>query len=381
MRSRSRHLVISAAVGLALVVGACGAENGSPAPGSGGGDAQAPGGTGAPGQLENLPTGTEKLCGDKPIKLAHVDGFGANSWRKIVQEELKAELAACKNVTIDYSDAGGDVQKFNSIINSYVAKGYNGIVVFDDFGEQGLASMRNAKKAGLAVVPYVGEPGGTPGTDYTTFIAEDKAKVGQDWAKWLGETLGGKGNLIFMGGVAGNTSSPGFMNPFKEAAENAGFSFLDDKPVDTNWDPGQEQRVMAGLISKYGDKINGIASDYGVASVGGIRAFINANKPHPPLVTNASDNDLVCQFQKLKKKWPDFDIYSLDGSTRVVRWAGRRALAAINEIDIEDPTVYRLYPFIDTANGKVPKCNPNLPPDADLSSALKPEDLTALFSN
>ena len=333
----------------------------------------------ATGKLETLPTGTEKLCGDKPIRIGHVDGFGANSWRKIVREELKAELAACKNVSIEYSDAGGDVQKWNSAINSYVAKGFDGLVVFNDFGEQGLTALRNAMKADMTVVPYVGEPGGTPGTDYSVFIAEDKEKVSQDQVAWLADVLGDKGGLIFMGGVPGNQSTPGFFNPFAEAVKGTGMKLLVDKPVDTNWDPGQEQRVMAGLISKY-DKIDGLASDYGVASGGGLRAFVNADEPHPPLATNASDNNLGCEWLKYTKQWPDFQLFTLDGSTRVVRWAGRRAIATINDIELNDPTVFQLYPLVDTANGKLPKCNPDLPPDADLSSALSPEALKALFS-
>jgi ribose transport system substrate-binding protein len=378
MRSDLRLPAIAAAMLLAAALAGCGKQTGSDrASGSGNsssGDTVAAKTAG----LDTLPTGTDKLCGNKPIKIAHVDGFGANSWRKTVREELKAELAPCKNVSITYSDAGGDVQKFNAAINSYVAKGYDGLVVFDDFGEQGLAALRNAMKAGMAVVPYVGEPGGTPGTDYTVFIAEDKPKVGQQYAEWLAKVLKGKGNVIFMGGAPGNTSTPAFFNPFAKALDGTGLKLLVDKAVDTNWDPGQEQRVMAGLISKY-KKIDGLASDYGVASGGGLRAFVNANEPHPPLATNASDNNLGCQWLKYHKQWPGFQLYTLDGSTRVVRWAGRRALATINKLELGDPTVFQLYPLVDTANGKLPKCNPDLPPDADLSSALSPEALKALF--
>jgi ribose transport system substrate-binding protein len=378
MRTNLRLPAIAAALLLAAALSGCGKQTGSESQSSASDSAAGDTAAASTGKLETLPTGTDKLCGDKPIKIGQVDGYGANSWRKIVREELKAELASCKNVTIEYSDAGGDVQKWNSAINSYVAKGFDGLVVFNDFGEQGLSALRNAMKAGMAVVPYVGAPGGTAGTDYTTFIAEDKEKVSQDEVKWLGKVLGDKGGLIFMGGTPGNQSTPGFFEPFAKAVAGTGMKMLLDKPVDTNWDPGQEQRVMAGLISKY--KIDGLASDYGVASGGGLRAFVNAGKPQPPLATNASDNNLGCQWLKYHKKWPDFQLYTLDGSTRVVRWAGRRALAAINKIDLKDPTVFQLYPLVDTANGKLPKCNPDLPPDADLSSALSPAALKALFS-
>lgn len=385
--NKIRLVAGAATITLAMAVSACGSsgndstgDSGSSAADTGTAASSTTASAAAPsGNLKTLPTGTDKLCGDKPIKIALVDGFGANSWRKTVRGELAAELAPCDNVEISYSDAGGDVQKYNSAINSYIAKGYDGLLTFDDFGEQGLAALRNATKAGVAVVPYISETGGTPGTDFVDFLSTDKTKVGQDQVDWLSKLLGGKGNLVFMGGIPGNSSSKGFFDPLAEAAPKAGLKFLVDQPIDTNWDPAQEQRVMAGLISKYPD-INGIVSDYGVASVGGVRAYLNANKPHPPLATNASDNELGCEWAKLHKKWPDFQILSLDGSTRVVRWAARRALATINDVEINDPTKFQLFPFIDTTNGKAPACDKNLPPDADLSSALSPEELQKLFS-
>src|SRR3712207_4903884 len=190
MTSHVRWPTIAAVLLLSAAFAGCGKQTDENASSGSGGSANGEPAAAKTGQLETLPTRTDKLCRDKPVRIGHVDGFGANSWRKIVREELKAELAPCKNVTIEYSDAGGDVQKWNSAINSYVAKGFDGLVVFNDFGEQGLTALRNAMKADMAVVPYVGAPGGTSGTDYTVFIAEDKVKVSQDQVAWLADVLG-----------------------------------------------------------------------------------------------------------------------------------------------------------------------------------------------
>ena len=123
-RPAGRHHLwwLTGLLALALTFGACGADESDQAA-SGGNDTKAA----APseselGDLETLPSGTEELCGDKPIKLAQVDGFGANSWRKTVRQELKSELKPCTNVTISYAQAGGDIQKFNTQINSFVAR-------------------------------------------------------------------------------------------------------------------------------------------------------------------------------------------------------------------------------------------------------------------
>jgi ribose transport system substrate-binding protein len=325
-----------------------------------------------------LPTGTAKLCGTDPIRIAHVDGFGANSWRKIVRAELASELKPCKNVTISYAQAGGDIQKYNTAINSFVAQGYDAIVTYDDFGPQGLPVIRKAFQAGVPVVPYTARLGGVPGKDYTAFIGYSYADVGKQFGAWLNKTLHGKGNVIFMGGIPGNPSSAGFMRAAVQSSA-PGIKWLQDKPVDTNWDPAQYQRVTAGLISKY-PKIDAYVSDYGAASVGQLRAYISAGKPHPPMATLAASNELGCMYQQLKKKWPNFQMVWIEGTTRVVRWAGRRALAAVNDIKLNDPTsTFRMFPFVDTTVGKEPKCRKDLPPDADLSSGLTPKELAAVF--
>jgi ribose transport system substrate-binding protein len=332
---------------------------------------------GATANAAKLPTGTAKLCGDKPIKLAQVDGFGGNSWRKTVTAELKSELKPCSNVKISYAQAGGDIQKYNTAINSFAAQGYDIILTYDDFGAQGLPAIRKASKSGAVVVPYISDPGGTPGQDYTAFVRYDHNEVGKMWASWLNRTLNGNGNVIFMGGVPGNPSSLSFLKPTM-ANTASGIHWLQKKPVDTNWDPAQYQRVTAGLIAKY-PKIDGIASDYGAGSVGEIRGYISAGRPHPPLATLASDNELGCLYQQQKKSWPKFQLLEVEGTTRVVRWAARRALAEFNHIKLSDPTNLKMFAFVDTTAGKAPKCRKDLPPDADLSSGLTPAELTAVF--
>ena len=119
-------------------------------------------------------------------------------------------------------------------------------------------------------------------------------------------------------------------------------------------------------------------SDYGVGSVGGMRAFVNANKPHPPLATLASSNDVGCMYEKYKGEWPKFQILSADGSTRAVRIAARKALAIVNDIENDEAEVTPNVYAIDTKAGKAP-CETSLPPDADLSSSLSKAQLAELF--
>jgi ribose transport system substrate-binding protein len=379
-RWRRRPCWLAALMAMALLLGACGADGDdseqAASQGDGGQAAEAPP-EGELGDLETLPTDTAKFCGDQPIRMAQVDGFGANSWRKIVRAELQSELKDCTNVEISYAQAGGDIQKYNTQINSFVAQGYDIILTYDDFGEQGLPAIRKAHDADIVIVPYISNPGGQEGEDYTAFVDEHREEVGKTFADWLNKVLDGKGNVIFMGGIPGNPSSLSFMEPTVENTD-PGIKWLQNTPVDTNWDPAQYTRVTAGLISKY-PQIDAFVSDYGAASVGQLRAYENAGEPHPPLATLASSNELGCVYEEQKGEWPDFEMVWVEGTTRVVRWAARRALATFNEISIDDPKLLKMFPFVDTTAGREPECRKDLPPDADLSSGLTEEELQEVF--
>jgi len=84
---------------------------------------------------------------------------------------------------------------------------------------------------------------------------------------------------------------------------------------------------------------------------------------------------------ELRDEHPDFELYTLDGTTTVVRIAARKALAALHGLPDNEPELFRMPVFIDTANDKLPECRDDLPPDVDLSSALPPEKLAAVFDN
>ena len=327
------------------------------------------------------PVATEALCGEGDIRVAHIDGFGANTWRQITAAELRDELSACPNVTVEYTQADFDLPTFISAINSYVAQGFDAIVVYDDFGNQALDALRSAYEAGVVVVPYIADPSGVDGEDYTKFIPMNTPVASAIWAEWFHEVLDGEGELIFVGGIPGNPSSLGAMGGFESKAEElgGGLTFLNDEPIDTNWDPAEAQRVMAGTLTQYGDQMQGVVSDYGVASVGGIRSMLNANYPIPPLATYASSNELGCVYQELVADNPDFELLSIDGTTQVVRLAGRLALSELSGVPTGDPDVFELFTFMDTMNDLEPPCEPDLPPDADLSSALSVEQLQELF--
>jgi ribose transport system substrate-binding protein len=320
------------------------------------------------------------LCGDKPTRIALVDGYGGDTWRKITEAELRDEASKCANITeIAYAEAGGDPQQYNSLINGFTAQGYDIILAFTDFGDAALPAYRSAFEAGVTMVPYFGNISGEPGVDYAVNPYQDSIAIGKSYAEWTAKTLGGKGNVLMLGGPAGAASSQDFMNGFKEGlAAYPDLKLLDENYIVTNWNPADAQKATAGLIAQY-PQIDAIASDYGVTSLAATKAFIQAGVAVPAMSSIASSNEYHCLFLEQKAAGKPWKYLALDGSTADVRFALRQAMAKFQGVAIDEPLGVVPYVYADTEAGIEAKCSDTAPPDADLSSLLPEDKLNALF--
>ncbi|MFJ3522707.1 substrate-binding domain-containing protein [Pseudomonas sp. NPDC090203] len=319
------------------------------------------------------------MCGSKPMTVALTDGYGGDTWRKIVLAEVQDELSKCPNVKrFIYTNANGNQQKSNSDINSLVSQGVDVMVTFTDFGDAMLPALRSAKKAGVTVVPYFSKISGTPGRDYTALVYQDQERVGELWADWFGSTIK-EGNVLLLGGVPGASSSLRFMQGFKKGVQKyPGLHLLDDNYIVTNWTPSDAQKAVSGLIAKY-SKIDGIASDFGATTLAAVKTFQQAGLAVPAQATLASSNELNCRYSDdvgAGKGWPYF---SLDGTTTLARFAVRRAVAEFQGTPDPEPLAIVPFPSADSTKGFAPKCDPSAPPDADFSSNLSSEKLKQLF--
>ena len=319
------------------------------------------------------------MCGKKELRVGLSDGFGGNTWRKTVEAEVRDEASKCPNIKeVIYADAGGDQQKYNSDVNSLVAQGINVFVTFADFGDASIPQYRNALAADVTVVPYFSKLSGTAGKDYSANVTLDYSVSGKLWADWYGENVK-KGNLIFLGGIPGATSSVGFLDGFKDGLKKyPDLKLLSDDYIVTNWNPADAQKAMTGLLAKY-PQIDGVVTDYGVTALAVIRVFQQSDRKVPPIATVASNNELNCKFLSDKKAGKAWSYFTADGTTRLARFALRRAVAIAEGTEDKETLAVAPYAYADSFKGKDPACNENAPPDADLSTGLPADVLAKLF--
>jgi ribose transport system substrate-binding protein len=354
--------VSAAALSLSIAAAACGSSASSTNGNS------SSGGSSAGAAAASRPS----WCGPKKVVVALADGFGDNNWRKITRAEAKTEAATCPSVTkYLYTDGQGNTQKAISDITGLVSQGVNAMVVFPDAGPAVLPAIRSAFKAGVAVVPYRVSPGGTAGQDYTAYVSTDFKIAGVLWAKWMVQVLHGKGNIANLGGPPANSQSlaeyQGMQSVFKSYP---GIHFVGQTPYNvTNWDPAQTQKVVTALLARY-PKIDGITTDFGAALAGSFGAFKTAGRKIPAIATEDS-NQLACDYKSMKASDPQFNLFTVDSQTWMVRTAIDYAIAKASGGTLPSTTVPQKV-FEDSVSGKphAPECNTGLPPDALLSSHL-----------
>jgi ribose transport system substrate-binding protein len=319
-----------------------------------------------------------KVCGTKEIVVGLADGFGGNAWRKITRAEAEDEARKCPNIKkFLYTDGQNNPQKAISDIDGLVAQGADVIITLADTGPALLPALRRATKAGVKVVPYIADPGGKPGVDYVDYVSENNDNNGVVWAEWMVKALKGEGNIVFLGGTPGNPVSKAEAEGIKQVvAKNPGIKLLAG-PVDTNWDPAQTQKVMAGLLAKH-RKIDGVISDYGGGSIGAIRAFLGANRALVPWATN-DQNGFACQWKENREAHSRFQIATVSSRNWMSRVALRKGVAAAQSIADPEPSRINL-PLVENSLGTpAPKCDSALSSDAILSTQLAPDRLKAVL--
>jgi ribose transport system substrate-binding protein len=295
-----------------------------------------------------------KFCGTKPITLAVEDGFGINAWSQESYAAVKSTAAECKNVKVITAAGGGVESTAIQDINSAVAQGANAMTVIPDFGASELPAIDAATQAGVKVVPWGANPGGSDGVDYVDYVDWNDSYAGTLWADWMVKVLHGHGDVIYTGGPAGSPVGEDQLTAIVNVfANHPGMHLLtgDTSYAVTNWDPATAATVTASLLSQF-PVINGIISNYGTDALASAQAFEKAGRKLPPIAT-LDDNGLSCLYQT--KKIPLETISSRNWLGRI---AARKAIAAAEGLPNQEPNIYALAPFEETTNGKTYQCKP-----------------------
>lgn len=370
-----RAAILSALLALAcaLVLSACGSSN----------DNTTSTGTAA-STTAKAATGAPAWRGKKAITLGIQDGGGLNAWSKSSYDQVKIEAAKCPQIqkTI-VVNAGFDPQKSVSGFRGMVAQGANAIVIIPDSGVCAeLPAMRQATQRKVIVVPWAANGCGQVGKDYQDYVDFDPVAAGKLWTEWMAKQLNGKGNILYLGGPAGNPVDAGEIKGMYESLKAypnmkvLGKVTEKDWPV-TNWDPAQAAKVSAALLAKY-PQIDAIISSYGSVAEAGLKSFEKANRK-PPAIATLEQNQLACDWKERQGKSGEFALATISNRNWLGRIAVRKAVAAANGLPEPGKSIIELPLVEDSTNADLqPVCNPSDPPEAYHSSDAPEKEIDTL---
>lgn len=323
--------------------------------------------------------GAPSWCGTKKISFALLDGFGGNSWRLVTTASGKAEAAKCPSVTkFSYADGQGSTAKASSDIKGMVASGVDAMVVFPDAGKAMLPALTAAFKAGVVTVPYRVDAGGKAGVNFDKWIGDDFATDGHNWGTWIKKNIPSGGNILFLGGPAGNSQSIAEYDALKEVL-GSDYNFIGQTPFQpTNWDPTLTQTLLTADIAKY-PKIDAIVSDFGPTVVSSLPLFQKSGRSIPAVV--ASDgNSLSCFYEDNKAANADFKLMTVATGNDNVRLAVDYAIAKATGGKLPTADSFK-GPIFEDSVSKQPndvQCDRSLPGDVYLSAQMSGKEQAAL---
>lgn len=209
------------------------------------------------------------------------NGPFTHSWRVEMLESLQKQFDVYKErgwaSKLIVQNAGPDVNTQIAQIRNLIASRVNLLLVNPNSGTALNPVLTEAVNAGIVVIVY-DQPVTPPKGVLNVWM-------NQVWweaplAEWLVKQLNGKGNIVYVSGIA---DQPGNI-----ARDNAAMDVLAKYPgikllakANGNWDQAAAQQVMTDLIGSF-PNIDGVLTQDGM-TLGIIRAFEAAGKKLPPI--------------------------------------------------------------------------------------------------
>lgn len=312
--------------------------------------------------------------GSGKVTVGIADGYGDNTWRKFSFMELILQALTHPEVgKIVYTNAHGVLATMQANIRSLTAQGAKAIVSYNDFGPAAASAFAAAQKKGAVASTFVGPTRPIPGIPESAIaiaVGPDICAAGVTMANATAKAVGKTADVAFFTGTPGNPQDVAWQkcaeNTFSTTYPGIKITFR----ADTNWSPAGVFAASSALIAS-GKNVKAILYSYSNPVPQIIKAFTDAGKRVPAIITWTQDNGTSCQWKKLKAEGKGFALYQTNG----LNWPARVALdATLAKLAGEKVAGTIIYPQpYNTATDA--DCVPSLPVDYPGSSSLIPQSL------
>jgi ribose transport system substrate-binding protein len=200
----------------------------------------------------------------KDFTIGLSNGWVGSEWRTQMIDEAQTAAAAWGkkgvNVKTIAQSATVDVPGQIAQIRNFINQGVDAILVNPNSPTAFDPIFAQAKAKGILVIATDAEVSSKD----AIYVGIDQKAWAMQSAEWLAKTLGGKGNVVCINGVAGHPANQMRVSGYKEVfAKYPGIKILNE--VNANWDEAQGQQAMQSLLATY-PQLNGVWVQDGMAA-------------------------------------------------------------------------------------------------------------------
>jgi len=260
--------------------------------------------------------------GDGDVVLGIAEAFGQNQWRKVAKMETILQALTYPSIgKIIYTDAVGDLAKFQSNVRSLAAQGATAIVSYNDFGAAALPAFKTAQDQGAKISTYVGPVPDADPAALANQVHGDVCAMGKEMAKVATEDLGLTGDLAILNGTPGNPQGAGWNKCLEESLPSG--TKVATK-VDTDWTLAGAFKAGSALVSGATD-YGAIFYDYADPIPQVVEAYAKSGKKIPAIVTWTSNNGMAKVWEQRLGTKDEFALYH----TSALTWEARASLTSV----------------------------------------------------
>ena len=192
-------------------------------------------------------------CSDNNTKkyVIGVSQCSEDIWRDKLNDELVMSTYQHDNVSLKFASANDNDRLQKQQIDQFIKEGVNLLIVSPNQIHTISSVVDKAYDAGIPVILFDRK---TDSEKYTAFIGADNYEAGHEMGLFIAQQLGGKGNVIEIGGLKGSSPAIERDRGFTEALK----AYPDIKIVGRYYTDWQEERgaaVMDSILAQ-GQKVD-----------------------------------------------------------------------------------------------------------------------------
>jgi ribose transport system substrate-binding protein len=275
----------------------------------------------------------------KPIKIALSNYFNGNIWRKQMEASFETTAKANPDYVSDFKivNSDGSAPQQAQQIQSLVLEGYDAIII-DAASPTALnGAIDEACAAGVTVVVF----DSLATADCAYKVAFDYETYGQLEAEFMAEQLGGKGDVMMVRGLPGNTVDEDIYNGAQSVLEKHPDMKLVGE-VYGEWTESTAQQEVAKIIPSL-PELAGVLTE-GNDGGGTLDAFLQSGADPLPLIIQGNSGQGLQGWAKVSAEDPDYKTMSISSQPSISSTALWLAWMLINKqnkaADVPDKTIF-----------------------------------------